>query len=196
MTAQWMAFRQPWMIEIVRCVARHPQLLHDTPGSDVGGNRERHQFFQPVRVKCSPSDLPSALRRKPPAPVAGRESPSDLDARREMRGKPWDRQANETDERVVLTQLRRAESKAVLLKISLDLVHQEVALLRRKRPGEKLHDARVGIQPGKGLPIGFAPLPKNQPLGFRYNHASTARSNQYQTPLTHSNGEKKRALQA
>jgi hypothetical protein len=167
-----MALRYFGMVEIIGCAAHHPQFLHHTPGSDVGGNSERDQFFQPGHVKRPPNDFPGALGCKPLSPTRGREPPSDLNARREVRGEPWDRPANETDKGIVLAELRRAESETMLLKIKLNLIHQLVAFFRRKRPGKEFHDARVCIYSGKRLPIGCAPAPQSQPLSFRYNHLS------------------------
>jgi hypothetical protein len=62
-----------------------------------------------------------------------------------VRGKAWNGQAYETDKRTVVGEFRSAEAEAIAVKIRLNLVHQNVALMRGKQPREKLHDAWVGI---------------------------------------------------
>src|SRR2546430_3929988 len=131
MAPQRMTFRQFWIFEIVPWIVRHAELFHDASRWQISGNREGHNLPGAEIFECVLRNAARPFRRQTPVPMLRRQSPSDLDAGSEVRLEIRDRQADESDEGAVATQLRREKSKPALAEMSVDPVQQEIAFLAR-----------------------------------------------------------------
>src|SRR6266567_8316130 len=127
-----MTRRQLGMVEIVNRIVRHAELFHDAAGGPVGGNREGYDFCSAQTFKCVLRHTARPFRRQASIPMLRRQSPPNLDAGSEVRLEVRNRQADESDESTIETQLGREQPKSVAAEMRLDPVQQEIALLARK----------------------------------------------------------------
>jgi len=164
MPPQRMPLRKPRMIEIFPWIMRHPDPLHHPPRPHIPRHRERNQPIQPQHIKRIPSRNPRRLSCQPLAPVLGRQTPANLNRRRERRLELRNHQPHKADEIARLNQFRRIRTKAVPVKVALDAPNQCIGFLRRQQARKKLHHPRVCVHPLKRQPIFRAPSSQNQPL--------------------------------
>jgi hypothetical protein len=68
-------------------------------------------------------------------------------------------EANIASEGVVIAQFQCAKPETMAPEVSLDTLHQRVALLPRKKARHELHHASIRVHPGKRLLVAFAPMP-------------------------------------
>ena len=116
------------MIEVVRRIARHAELLHHAPGSQVGGDRERDDLVQRQGFEAVLYRGASAFSGEALAPMSRRQSPGDFDAGCKVRHETRHIQADEADERTIATKLGGVQAEASLAKMLFDPIHAFVAL--------------------------------------------------------------------
>ena len=111
------------MIEVVRRIARHTELLHHAPGSQVGGDRERDDLVQRQGFEAVPHHGASALGGESLPPMRGRQSPGDFDAGCKVRHETRHIQADEADELSIATKLGGEQPKSALAKMLLNAIY-------------------------------------------------------------------------
>jgi len=121
-----MTVRQARVIEIIRRIVCHTDLLHHPPGTHIAGRRERNDLAQSQRLKPEPKGLSGAFGRQAAPPIFERDPPPNLDAGHEMRFERGNRKSDEPDECVCLTQLSREEPKAMQSEMRVEAVHRSV----------------------------------------------------------------------
>lgn len=67
------------------------------------------------------------------------------------------------------------EAEAVRVEVCVDAIDGSVAVTAREWVREKLHHTWIGIHSGKGLAVGFAPAPENEPRSGENDHLCAVR---------------------
>jgi hypothetical protein len=93
------------------------------------------------------------------------QSPSNFNARTEVRLDARDRQPDEPNEGCATTHLDRPETPTSFLDGFLDACGIGITFLTRLDAGEEFPDDRVRVESRKGVPVRFLPLPENQSFG-------------------------------
>ena len=155
-------------IEVVPRVVTHADLLHHAPGSGVRWNGERHDLLQADGVEAERGSGASAFGSVAPAPLIKRQSPSNFDARSEMRIELRDAQTDEPDERRSADDFHGPHSKAVLHEVPSSERDRIRAFLTRHQLGVELAHARVRIERRKRIEIRIAPLAQTQTLCYQF----------------------------
>ena len=145
-----MPFGQRRVFKIVAGRVSHADFFHHPPRANVPRNRERDDLLHLQRPESEFQRRPRTFRRIAAVPVLGVEAPADLDAGGERRFEGRNGEADEASEATDAGDLDGPEPKPVSLKMRLDAVRQRVALFPRERARQELHDARIGVQGGKG----------------------------------------------
>src|SRR6516225_3987393 len=102
--------------------------------------------------------------RQPLSPMLRRQTPTDFHARRVMRFKLRNLQANEPYEHATSPKLRCPKAESMLLEMSFNSVQHGIALFLRERPSKEFHHTSVGIRTGERLPVGVAPRAQGEAL--------------------------------
>src|SRR5690242_9289154 len=88
-----MSLRYARVVEVIRRIVRHSELLHHPPRPLVRYGRKRNH--RPLRAA---ENLASAFRRQAAPPMLIHDPPSDLHARSEVRFEARDRESDKADE--------------------------------------------------------------------------------------------------
>jgi hypothetical protein len=158
------------MIEIVSRTMLHADFLHYSPRCDIGWNREGNNLPEPNGFETELQGFLSCLRCISSIPVFRRYSPTDFNARREMRFEERDIETNESDEWCEARNFHRPGAKPVCLKVGLDMIYQRVAFLKRQKAWEVLHNTRVRVHSSELLTVCNSPLPQQEPLRVELIH--------------------------
>lgn len=156
------------MIEVVGRIMRHPELLHDSARTDVGGNGEAYEFLQRQDVASILQDSQSSFGCQTLSPHVRRKAPADFYAGSEMSTEGWNVWSYESDESIVKPQLRRIGTKPMFAEVSFNLSYQCITLNTRETSREEYHHARIGVNSRKLLLIRLFPVTKDQ--ARRLNH--------------------------
>ena len=119
------------MIEVVRGIVSHAELLHDASGPQIIRYGERDNFIQCRRFEAVAQRRPSAFRSQALSPILGRQPPADFNARREVRDETWHVQSDEADERPIAPDFRGEQAESVLAKVFLHTIHALIAFSAR-----------------------------------------------------------------
>jgi hypothetical protein len=165
MPPQRVSFRQERMIEVVGRIVRHAQFFDDPAGPNVSRNRRRHDFIQAQRLERIPDDCMRSFCRQPLSPILRRQTSTDFYARRVVRFKLRNLQANEPDKQAISPKLRWPKAESILPEMRFDSVQHGIALCLRKRPSKEYHHTSVSIHAGERLPFGVAPTAQGEALG-------------------------------
>jgi len=151
------------MIEIIRGRMDHADSFHHTTGPLVLWNRKRDNLGQVQALEAEDDGGTTALGRVAVAPMFDRESPTNLDTRREMRLKRRNREAHEPCKRYDTRNLDGPQTKAVVIEVPFNAIDQSIALVASEHAMKVLHDAWVGIHGGEHSAICGNPSPEKQP---------------------------------
>ena len=120
------------MIEILGRIACHPNLLHHALGLGIDHGGERDQLREAQDLDGVSHHRQPAFGRQSPIPDLCCQPPADFDAGGECRLKFWNMDSNETDEPLLLPQLRSVECEAMLIEVRFYVVCEPIALLARE----------------------------------------------------------------
>ena len=165
-SAERVAFRQAWMVEIVLRIASHTQLLHDADGAQIRRNRERDERGKMQVVESVANDGTGAFRGQSPAPLFCGETPADLDAGREVRIESRNADANESDEIPGALQFGCVEAVTVLIEVSFNTVDHGAALGSGQGRGKEFDDCGVSVDAGERRVVSCKPAAKNHAVSF------------------------------
>lgn len=82
--AQRMALGYVGVVEIVRWILSHAELLHHAPGAQIRRDGHGDQFFEASHLERVADYFPSACGGQAARPILGRQAPANLHARSEM----------------------------------------------------------------------------------------------------------------
>jgi hypothetical protein len=150
------------VVEVVGRIARHPKLLHDSPGSTIPRRRERHDLVERHGVEAERERRPRAFGRVPVAPVSLGETPPDLDRRSERCVEVRRVEPDEADAGRHARDLGRPQSVAQVVEARLDDLDRPPALLARQRRREVFHDLGIGIERRVRVEVAVAPAPQHE----------------------------------
>src|SRR5215469_17377830 len=145
------------MIEIVFGRPGHPEALHDPARAPIGRSRQRDDLLEAELLETIIERRLGCLGSVALAPIGPRESPSNLDCRREV-SLIGDRfETDDADEARLARELGDPLAKAMLLPMSTLATHPA------GQRQEVLYDDGIGGKLGEGRIILIAPLPQQQP---------------------------------
>lgn len=178
MALERMPIRNPGMVEVVLWVARHSQLIHDSAGRKICGNREGDHLG---KLKLLKGDLQrglGTLGSQTLSPAFRLESPTDFHRRRGNRwqGEIHSLDSDHADEGGGFAHLRGKKAEAVLLIHLPEESDGGIALLASEQSEKKPADTRVRVHFRKGRQIGIPPRPQTQPFSLDHADASYQRN--------------------
>lgn len=178
-----MADGQERMIEIVRRIMCHSDLLHDPARWRILRDGEGHQLGNLQLFERVGGDSARAFCRQAAIPKLWSKTPADLNARREVRLKPRHRKPDEAKKSLRFAQLDRVKSPAALLDRAIDAGRQIVAFCARKSCRKKAHCMRIGIEARERLAISGVPAAKKEPRSCNHRVCRKCVSQSHSIPL-------------
>jgi hypothetical protein len=166
MPSKRVAHRNARVVEILRPIAAHTDLLHYTLRLRIGDCGERNKLIQAKHFKGMPHYRETSFGRKALAPDIRRQPPADFDAGSECRLKLWNMDSNEANKSLLIFQLRCIQSESVINEVRFNVIRETIALIWREYAQHEFHDTRVGVEPRKRLAILCPPASQEQPLRF------------------------------
>ena len=163
--AERMPLRKRGMVEVVRGIVGHAELLHDPARAQVGGRGEGDELGQIESAKGMANDGLRAFIGKSPAPVRRGKAPADFDAGRESCLKARNGEADIADELALLAGFGGPEAEAVAGEVRFDAVDELAGLLLGERRREKFHDNGVGVETGEWRTVVRPPGAKEKTVG-------------------------------
>jgi len=161
-----MSFGQTWVIEIVRCAAAHAQRFHHPPRAFVGRHGHRHDLVQAQRFEPMVQNRARTFACEAVTPRVVRESPTDLDRRREVRVERNLLEPDEPDEGVTAHDLDRPETEPMRREVRFD-ARGPVVAFGAAEWNEMLHHARIRVERSEGRAIALAPAAEQQSFGAK-----------------------------
>jgi hypothetical protein len=170
------------VVEVVVGVARHPELLHHTPGTGIGRDGHRDDLVKPNLTEAELDTRSRRLGGIAAAPVLAGQPPPDLDRRGEVGLEITLGQADEADERRSVENLDatddfdpaehldRPQPPSALIDPVGDVACLRVAALPSVGRGEVAHDLGIGVHRCERLEVLRPPLAQQQPLGAQLGH--------------------------
>src|SRR4051812_26039163 len=153
------------VIEIVGWITRHADALHDSSRAHVQRDGERDNLLKCQLLEAEPQALGGCLTGVTVTPVFLQQSPSNFNARTEVRLDARYRQPNEPDEGRATAHLDRPETPTSFLDGFVDACGIGITFLTGLDAGEEFPDDRVRVESRKGIPVRLLPLPENQSFG-------------------------------
>ena len=166
------------MLKVLRGIARHPKLFHNSLGTSIDRSGERNNLTQSKHFKRMTQDRSAALCRQPLPPHIGRKPPSDFHAGHESSLKCRGVNADESDELLVPSQFCGVEAKAVIPELRLNVIAKVITLLTRQDSRLELHYVGIRIEPRKWFAVLISPTAQDHPLG-RYDDHVAVRSQEF-----------------
>ena len=158
----WLEIR---VIEIVGWITPHANALHDSSRAHVQRNGERDDLFKCQLLEAEAQALNGSFTGVPLAPVFLQQSPSNFNARTEVRLDARYRQPNEPDEGCATTHLDRPETPTSFIDGFMGAGGIGVTFLTSLDAGKEFPDDRVRVESRKGVSVRLPPLPENQSFG-------------------------------
>ncbi len=97
MTAQWMAFRQVGVIEIICGIVGHSQFFHHTARAQIRRHGKRNNLIKSERAEALSKRRACPFAGKPTAPMVGSQTPANFHSRHKVRIEGRNEESYETN---------------------------------------------------------------------------------------------------